>query len=203
MDSKLNQQGRYAPERSRKHYNAQERATYQCWRDMKGRCYNQNSQRYYTHGARGISVCPAWRDDFNQFVADMGWKPPGYTLDRIDNNSHYSCDNCRWATPKEQAANRRTNVWLTHDGKTMTLGQWATELGISNSALTKRLQNNPTQAFSPEYFGNQVISDEVKHIALHRLESEQISQSQLARELGCSQSAISKWKLKNANLKTP
>lgn len=84
----------------------------------------------------------------------------------------------------------------------MTLGQWATELGISNSALTKRLQSNPTRAFSPEYFGNQVISDEVKHIALHRLESEQISQSQLARELGCSQAAISKWKLKNANLKT-
>lgn len=117
----------------------EEEHTYSSWLSMKGRCLNPNSQRYYTHGGRGISVCAEWEKDYDKFLADMGLKPEGYSLERIDNDLGYFKENCKWATPKEQAHNRRTNVWITHDGDCLTVSQWAEAMGITHSALTKRL----------------------------------------------------------------
>jgi hypothetical protein len=73
---------------------------------MRARCRDLNHPRYAGWGGRGISVDPRW-DSFPQFLADMGPRPEGTSLDRIDNNSGYSAANCRWATPFEQAANKR------------------------------------------------------------------------------------------------
>lgn len=80
--------------------------TYISWRSMKQRCYDPGSTQYHWYGERGITVCDEWRNDYGQFLADMGERPEGLTLDRINPDGNYEPSNCRWATAQEQARNR-------------------------------------------------------------------------------------------------
>lgn len=91
--------------------NVSKHPLYHTYRNIKGRCYNLNDQAYLYYGARGIYMHPRWLgiNGFNNFVEDMGERPEGYSLDRIDNNLGYSAENCRWATKTEQVLNSRIN----------------------------------------------------------------------------------------------
>ena len=116
-----------------------ETKVYRCWSSMLGRCRNQNQKKYPDYGARGITICERWLESFQNFLDDMGEPPIGLTLDRIDVNGNYCPENCRWATRKEQANNRRSNHSLTYNGKTQNISQWAKEIGIRDATLRARI----------------------------------------------------------------
>jgi len=99
---------------------------------MIQRCYSIGSHAYALYGGQGIKVCDRWlgSDGFLNFYEDMGERPKGMSLDRRDNDGDYCPENCRWATAKEQARNRRTNIVVRHDGVSKTLVEWCEELGL-------------------------------------------------------------------------
>lgn len=88
---------------------------YNSWRALRERCLNPKSIGYKNYGERGIKVCDRWRDSFEAFLADMGNRPPGTTIDRKDPDGDYEPNNCRWATRLEQRHNRRTKKHTTED----------------------------------------------------------------------------------------
>jgi hypothetical protein len=115
--------------------------TYQAWADMKTRCYNSKRAQFAFYGGRGISVCDSWKNSFENFLSDMGEKPHGHSLDRIDNNKEYSPSNCRWATQSTQCRNRRTNRTITHNGETLTFTEWSLRLGSYRSLVNDRVKD--------------------------------------------------------------
>jgi len=112
---------------------------YKIWSNMLERCNNPKRRVYPYYGGRGIEVCERWRI-FENFLADMGHEPKGYTLDRINVDGNYEPGNCRWASRKEQARNTRRNNVITFNGKSLSLSEWEDELGISQSVLGQRLR---------------------------------------------------------------
>lgn len=115
--------------------------TYKTWSHMLARCRNPNNGSWPDYGGRGIAVCPEW-ESFEAFLRDMGKKPRGKTLDRIDVNGNYEPGNCRWATAKVQARNTRTNIVLEYKGKRATIAEWAENLGMDYRTLYCRVQVN-------------------------------------------------------------
>lgn len=113
--------------------------TYRTWSNMMSRCFNPYVSSFSIYGGRGITVCERWKNSFENFLEDMGEKPKGKSIERIDSNGNYEPGNCRWATAKEQSNNTSRNVFLTFNGKTQTIAQWAEEIGMSKSTLLHRV----------------------------------------------------------------
>lgn len=99
--------------------------TYKAWSHAKSRCNNPADHKYVDYGGRGISMCPQWMRSFEEFLSDMGGCPAGHTLDRVDTNGNYEPSNCRWATPAQQARNKRNNIWVEYNGTEMILKDFA------------------------------------------------------------------------------
>jgi hypothetical protein len=106
---------------------------------MMCRCYTKSASGYEYYGGRGIKVCNEWHDflTFYNWSIDNGYSDD-LSIDRIDTNGDYEPSNCRWATWKEQANNKRDSRFITYNGKTMTLSQWAEYIGIDERTLYKR-----------------------------------------------------------------
>ena len=118
---------------------------YKRWSHILDRCLNPKNGDYKNYGARGIKVCDRWLTGedgitgFACFVADMGECPPGHTVERCDNHSHYTPENCRWATRTVQSRNRRSLRQLDWHGRTQPASVWAEEMGIPYFTLMRRL----------------------------------------------------------------
>lgn len=124
--------------------------THQSWNSMVGRCTNPRDGRYRDYGGRGIKVCDRWMV-FEEFLKDMGERPPGLTLERKDNNAGYSPENCKWATRKEQANNTRRNRVLEFCGERLSVAQWSERLSLNPENVYIRLKNgwSTPDALSP------------------------------------------------------
>lgn len=112
--------------------------TYRSWVAMTSRCNNPYNAHYYYYGGRGVTVCPEW-GSFETFLADMGERPEGTSLDRIGDALLYSKDTCRWATSKEQQENRRVTLYVEYKGEIITLMEAAELTGILPVTLRQRL----------------------------------------------------------------
>lgn len=110
------------------------------WSGIITRTENPNYNRFQDYGGRGIKMCERWRSSFPNFLEDMGERPTSHhSIDRIDNNLGYFKENCRWATKKEQANNKRCNIILTIDGEVKRLADWAVKYNIPKQYITTRL----------------------------------------------------------------
>jgi hypothetical protein len=113
--------------------------TFGTWQSIIARCERPSSISYQYYGAKGIKVCERWRNSFEDFLADMGPRPEGTSIDRIDSTGNYEPGNCRWATITEQNNNKSDTRLITFNGKTMNMTAWAKEIGASPSALHYRI----------------------------------------------------------------
>jgi len=122
------------------------RPTLESWRSMINRCYSRRASSWDHYGGRGIIVCDRWLNSFSAFVDDMGLRPSGMSIDRIDVNGHYCLENCRWLTPEGQARNTRKTRFLTAYGSTRMLREWSAITGVGTTTIRERL----CRGWSPE-----------------------------------------------------
>lgn len=120
--------------------------TYNTWCAMKQRCAYPQHDSYEYYGARGITVCQRWRDSFEAFLADMGERPEGMTIDRIDSAGNYEPGNCRWAPEDEQVRNRSSTILVERDGRKQCVKDWCDELGLDPDQVYGRIRRGASPA---------------------------------------------------------
>ena len=138
---------------------------YSSWRAMLNRCTRLRDEAYPRYGGRGITVCDRWLYSFTAFLEDMGPRPDGMELDRIDTNGNYEPGNCRWATRDIQANNRRNNRTVTISGVTKTIAEWSKDSGVKWTTAASRLLAGivPELAFDPTYNGRKTVNPGVPY----------------------------------------
>ena len=137
---------------------------YRIWSAMKNRCSNENSANYVRYGEKNITVCDEWKDSFETFYRDMGPRPtPKHSIDRKDNDVGYSKDNCRWATPLEQASNKRKTVFYQYNGIYRTLPAWCREFGLNYKTVYNRIHVH-NLSFEDAISINKQFSKGINHV---------------------------------------
>lgn len=169
---------------------------YHIWRGMIARCYRSHNVGYRRYGARGIGICPQWRNDFMDF---RSWAlATGYaehlTIDRKDNDGNYEPENCRWVTRTEQQRNRCNSDLVTLNGQTLPLRAWAVELGIPESTLWwrhRKLGKSDQETLTVGRLKPPKLSaDHCKEIRRRREAGEMLEF--VARDFCCSKATISR-----------
>lgn len=112
---------------------------YSSWTGMKERCNNPNAVQFKDYGGRGIKICDRWNNSFENFFADMGKKPKGFSIERIDNNGNYCPENCKWDSRRNQSRNTSRTLRITFNGETHCLVDWAEIIGIQSRTLQQRI----------------------------------------------------------------
>jgi len=128
--------------------------SYGSWQAMLTRCSNKNQRSYKNYGGRGITVCQEWLS-FENFLADMGERPEGMSLERIDNEQGYNKLNCKWATRQEQSRNKRTNRYITINGITLCFSDMCKKFSIDRDIVRDRLRSGwpEIEAFTTPVYG--------------------------------------------------
>lgn len=157
--------------------------TYHAWACMIARCRNKNRREYPRYGGRGISVCGRWKK-FVNFLEDMGEKPEGLSLDRIDNSKGYNPNNCRWATKKQQANNTSNNTILEWGGAKRTLSQWADHFGVGYGTFCSRWMRG--------YSLERLMRPKVVQATFIRWKGKTKTASEWGRELGLTAKTINR-----------
>jgi hypothetical protein len=136
--------------------NSSKHPLYQTWDGIKKRCYQVNATGYSNYGGRGIVMCDEWKNSFWKFVEDMGEKPfKSSSIERLNTNQNYYKNNCRWASSKEQAKNRRNNIYITYKNEIYTLYTLCKILNLKHSTIYWRLKKS---LLSPqEYFNKNIF----------------------------------------------
>lgn len=119
---------------------SKDRGAYMSWYLARTRCHDRTAASYRDYGGRGIRMCARWRRSYACFLADMGPRPNGLQLDRIDNDGPYAPGNCRWATRIEQAGNKRNSRLITFRGETFCVSEWERRRGFPRKTVLGRLR---------------------------------------------------------------
>lgn len=114
---------------------------WKAWKGMRDRCLVPTHAAYSRYGGRGITVCEQWKESFESFLADMGPRPPGLTLDRVDNDRGYEPGNCRWATTADQNRNKSDTLAIEDGGERLTLRAFAAKHGANASSIGSRMKS--------------------------------------------------------------
>lgn len=176
--------------RSTKHGHATDgiSPTYHSWSGMINRCTHPTHKNYNRYGGRGISVCERWMT-FSNFLADMGEKPAGTSIERERNSGNYEPGNCVWASPTTQARNRTSNRLLTFAEQTKTIAGWAEELALPYSTLEYRLRAGWSDQEAIETPQGTHSNNRRSRMLTHHGETKTVAQ--WARDLGIPESRIS------------
>ncbi len=136
--------------------NGKKTREYKTWGSAKDRCFNPNHRHFHHYGGRGITMCDRYRNSFSEFLSDLGKRPAGFSLDRINNDAGYTCGKCkhckqndwsfnlRWVNQSDQMRNTRRNVVLEFNGRSQCMADWAIELGINRDTLDNRIKRGWT-----------------------------------------------------------
>lgn len=173
---------------------------YRVWGSLIQRASNPSDKRFHDYGARGITVCQRWRA-FADFFDDMGPRPAGTSIDRIDNNGGYWCGkcpecishgrpaNCRWATTAVQARNKSQTVWITVDDRTQCLTDWANEIGVTKKWLGSRVNAVGPESAVRAALNGQRPGDNLLHLIEYC--GEKMSVTEAARRSGIPAKTLS------------
>lgn len=127
--------------KTRKLHGMTKTITFKSWDSMKQRCLNEKAPDYHRYGGRGVKICEAWLQSFNNFLKDMGERPEGKSLDRIDVNGNYEKANCRWATRSEQQRNKTTSVKIEWNGVSNVPAEWSEIVKIPAKIICNRIKS--------------------------------------------------------------